>query len=127
MTCVANCLDDKYALAYNTSVTQTRKCTAMCPSSPIFLADEQNKKCVRKCANETYKFVNNTYRGCLDYCPPQVFSPTYSVDLFTDNTTWTCVSVCPSGYYAFTHPTISTIRNCVKICDMVGAVHYFAE
>ena len=60
-----------YALAYNTSVTKTRKCVSMCPSSPVFFADEQNKKCVLKCANLTYQFVNNTYRGCLEYCPAQ--------------------------------------------------------
>ena len=77
----------------------------MCPSTPVFYADEQNKKCVRKCANLTYQFVNNTYRGCLGSCPEQVFNGTHSVVLYRDNTTWKCVSVCPSGYYAFKHPT----------------------
>ena len=127
MTCVAVCPDDGYALAYNTTVTQTRKCVEMCPSSPAYLADEQNHKCVLTCANGTYKFINNTYRGCLDYCPQQVFNSSVSMDLYTDNTTWTCVSVCPFGYYAFKHPTNSTIRKCVPMCEIVDDVYYFAE
>ena len=127
MTCVPKCTNNYYTLAYNTTVTQTRKCTAMCPSSPPYYADEQIRKCVTKCANLTYRFVNNTYRGCLDFCPPQVYTATHIVDLFEDNTTWTCVSVCPEGYYAFKHPTDSKIRKCVLMCEIVAGVYYFAE
>lgn len=105
--CVENCASG-YALAYNTSTTKTRKCVSMCPSTPVLYADEQNKKCVTKCANLTYKFVDNTYRGCKDYCPVQVFNATHSVVLYRDNTTWSCVAVCPKGYYAFKHPTEAT-------------------
>lgn len=82
----------------------------MCPSTPALYADEQTKKCVSQCANLTYKFVNNTYRGCLDYCPQQVFDDDHAIDLFEDNTTWTCVSVCPIEYFAFKHPTNTTRR-----------------
>lgn len=82
----------------------------MCPSSPVFYADEQTRTCVRTCANTTYLFINNTYRGCLKSCPVQVFNASISVDLFADNTTWRCVAVCPQGYFAFKHPTIATVR-----------------
>ena len=99
----------------------------MCPSTPVLYADEQNKKCVPKCANLTYQFVNGTYRGCLSYCPPQVYNASHTVDLFRDNTTWKCVSVCPNGYYAFSDPDDNTIRDCVPICHMSGTDYYFAE
>jgi hypothetical protein len=86
MTCEYNCTSNYYALAWNGK----RICVSMCPSSPVFYADEQSRKCVLYCANQTYKFVNNTYRGCLDYCPPQIFNASLSIDLYADNTTWTC-------------------------------------
>lgn len=104
-----------------------RKCVAMCPSSPAYFADEQTKNCVLRCANETFKFVNNTYRGCLSYCPLQIFNATKNITLYEDNTTWTCVSVCPVGYYAFKHPNDITIRKCVKMCKIVDGVYYFAD
>lgn len=127
MSCVPLCSNNYYAVAYTTVVTSTRKCVAMCPSSPAYFADEQTRKCVLQCANLTYKFVNNTYRGCLDYCPPQVFNATHQVDLYADNTTWTCVSLCPQGYWSFKHPTIATIRKCVKMCEIVAGVYYYAD
>lgn len=111
MTCEYNCTSG-YGLVYG----NTRKCVDMCPSTPPYLADLQSLMCVEKCANGTYKFVNNTFRGCVFYCPPQVFNGTLSIDLFADNTTWTCVQVCPYGYYAFTHPSDATIRTCVRYC-----------
>lgn len=80
-----------------------------------------------KCANQTYKFVNNSYRGCLSYCPLQIFSATKNLTLYEDNTTWTCVAVCPLGYYAFKHPTNDQIRKCVKMCQIVNNVYYYAE
>ena len=54
----------------------------MCPASPVYFADEQTKKCVTKCANGTYKFVNNTYRGCLLHCPLQIFNVTVNLTLY---------------------------------------------
>jgi hypothetical protein len=99
----------------------------MCPSTPPYLADLQNGVCVTKCANDTYKFTNNTFRGCLYYCPPQVFNSSLIMNLFADNTTWSCVQTCPYGYYAFLHPTNATIRICVRYCPMVGSTYYFAE
>lgn len=99
----------------------------MCPTSPSFYADEQTKTCVTQCANQTYLFINNTYRGCLKVCPPQVYSGGLSVDLYADNTTWKCVSVCPQGYYAFKHPTNTSVRLCVKMCEVVAGTYYFAE
>ena len=95
MKCLELCTNNYYAVAYSNTVTQTRKCVAMCPSTPVLFADEQTRKCVSQCANLTYKFVNNTYRGCLSYCPPQVYTASHIVDLYEDNTTWTCVAVCP--------------------------------
>lgn len=99
----------------------------MCPSSPAYFADEQTKTCVLKCANLTFKFTNNTYRGCLSYCPLQILNATKNITLYEDNTTWTCVSVCPLGYYAFAHPTDTTIRKCVKMCQIIAGVYYFAD
>lgn len=83
--------------------------------------------CVSKCANGTYAFTNNSFRGCLTYCPPQVFNSSLQVDLFADNTTWTCVVVCPYGYYSFAHPNDSTIRLCVRVCKIVNNQYFFAE
>lgn len=99
----------------------------MCPSSPVYFADSFTKTCVLKCANLTYKFVNNTFRGCLSYCPEQIFNVTHSVTLYEDNETWNCVSVCPPGYYAFKHPSDTSIRKCVKMCQIVNSVYYFAD
>ena len=101
-------------------------CLSMCPSTPAYLADLQSGVCVLKCANNTYQYTNNTFRGCLDTCPPKVFTNGLSVDLYEDNTTWACVQVCPYGYYAFKHPSDTSIRECVKTCPMVGATYYFA-
>lgn len=91
------------------------------------LADLQNYLCVSKCANNTFAFINNTFRGCLDYCPPQVFNSSFQINLFADNTTWKCVAFCPYGYYSFVHPNNSTIRKCVQYCEMVGTIYYYAE
>lgn len=99
----------------------------MCPTKPPMLADLQSFTCVSKCANETFSFVNNSFRGCLDYCPPQVYSANLQVNLYADNTTWSCVVVCPYGYYAFAHPSNDKIRTCVKMCPMVGTTYYYAE
>lgn len=99
----------------------------MCPDNPPMLADLQSGMCVLKCANLTYEFSNNTFRGCLYVCPPQVFNASLQIDLFADNTTWTCVDVCPYGFYAFKHPTDNTIRTCVRMCPMVGTTYYYAE
>jgi hypothetical protein len=99
----------------------------MCPDNPPMLADLQNRLCVHKCANQTYEFANNTFRGCLYVCPPQVFDASLQIDLFADNTTWKCVDVCPYGFYAFKHPTDDTIRECVRMCPMVGTTYYYAE
>jgi hypothetical protein len=35
--------------------------------------------------------------------------------------------VCSYGYYAFKHPSDTTIRICVKYCQMVGSVYYYAD
>jgi ferredoxin-like protein FixX len=126
MTCVDTCSGLQYRLAYNNTVSTTRKCVAMCPSSPVFYADEQTRTCVTKCANETYLFFNNSYRGCVKVCPAQVYTTTHSVDLYADNTTWRCVSVCPLGYFALKHPTNTSIRLCVKMCEVIGGVYYFS-
>lgn len=90
------------------------------------LADMQSYHCVTKCANGTFAFINNTFRACLDYCPPQVYNATLQISLFADNTTWVCVVVCPYGYYAFSHPTDTNIRVCVLYCPIVSGTFYFA-
>lgn len=56
-----------------------------------------------------------------------MFNSITNVTLFEDNTTWTCVSVCPLGYFAFKHPTDDSIRKCVKDCKIVNTIYYFAE
>lgn len=99
----------------------------MCPSTPAYLADLENLMCVLTCANETYQFINNTFRGCLKICPQQVYNASLSDDLYADNTTWKCVKACPYGFYAFKHPSNSSIRQCVRTCLMVNSNYYFAE
>lgn len=99
----------------------------MCPSTPAYLADLDNLMCVMTCANYTYQFINNTFRGCLRVCPPQIYNNgALIVDLFADNTTWKCVKECPYGFYAFKHPSNTNIRQCVRTCPMVGLTYYFA-
>ena len=57
------------------------------PSSPVYYTDQQTRTCIKKCANTTYLFFNNSYRGCLKICPLQVYTSRNTVDLFADNTT----------------------------------------
>ena len=49
------------------------------------------------------------------------------MDLYADNTTWKCVGVCPLGYFALKHPTNTSIRVCVKMCEVIAGDYYFAE
>lgn len=37
------------------------------------------------------------------------------------------MAVCPLGYYAFKHPSNDTIRKCVRMCEIVAGVYYFAD
>ena len=121
-SCEYNCTNGYFALANSTR----RVCVSMCPSTPAYLADLDNMVCVLACANETYQFINNTFRGCLKVCPARIYNSSLSDDLYADNTTWKCVQFCPYGFYAFKHPSNSSIRLCVRICPMVNSQTYFA-
>lgn len=52
-------------------------------------------------------------------------------DTYADNTTWSCVTVCPEkeNLYSFKHPTDATIRTCVKTCPVLNSntLFYFAD
>ena len=63
---------------------------------------------------------------CLDFDDTAGLKKTY-IDLFEDNTTWTCVAVCPLGYFAFKHPTNTSYRKCVRMCHVISGVYYFAD
>ena len=119
--CEYNC-----TVGYGFVFGSRRVCLSVCPSNPPLLADLTNLICVSKCANGTFAFTNNTFRGCLDYCPPQIFNATLNTTLYEDNTTWTCVRECPYGYYSFAHPTDARIRKCVFDCPMVNSIYYYA-
>lgn len=62
-------------------------------------------------------------------CPQRVYSALYVVDLFADNSTWSCVPLCPAGkdLFNFKHPSNSSVRICVLTCPMVGSTYYFAD
>jgi hypothetical protein len=103
----------------------------VCPATPAYFGDQNIMRCVLTCPENTFSYYNNTYRLCVTYCPPQVYlgvNP-ITVNLFADNSTWTCVAVCPStpNYFAFTHPTITTIRTCVSTCPLIASTYYFAD
>jgi hypothetical protein len=59
--------------------------------------DLSNLRCVEACPRERYAFVNNTFRGCLEWCPERVYSADNVVDMFADNSTWKCVPQCPES------------------------------
>ena len=123
MICVDRCSNSQFAY------DPQRKCASICPSTPPYFGDYDTYRCVAQCPRETYSYADNTYRGCVDYCPQRVYTASLTVDLYADNTTWSCVPLCPEseGLYNFKHPTDTTIRKCVETCPMVGATYYFAE
>lgn len=119
MTCEKQCSNGWFAY------DGTRKCVQICPSTPAFFGNVDTFRCVATCPVARYKFVTNTERTCRPYCPAS-----YMGTLYADNTTWSCVAVCPEkqNLYAFKHPDDATVRTCVKTCPMVNdTVYYFSD
>ena len=107
----------------------------VCPSTPAYFGDQVTKRCLLACPENTFSFFNNTHRICVTYCPPRTFIGVTNtvVNLYADNSTWQCVTVCPStpNYFAFAHPSDTTIRTCVSTCPLVSVggtpTYYFAD
>ncbi len=81
-----------------------------------YYADYSIRQCVLECNNSLYIYKDDTTMQCVDQCPFGTFGD-YSnmtikkcridcpTDWYQDNSTWTCVTRCPTypSYYADLH------------------------
>ena len=100
-TCVTTCAG---SFAYEAS----QICVLVCPnvSGVLYYADPTTRKCSTSCTyNDTIKLIkNNANQTCVSQCNPSLFfdpftfncTPTCSNSYYSDNSTRTCVSICPA-------------------------------
>jgi hypothetical protein len=92
-----------------------RKCTTICPSTEPFsfwLDRACHSSCPYTGGKQYYKL--NTNMSCVDICPNVTEATIVAIPLFIDNATYSCITVCPSGYWGYTNS--AGTRSCVLNC-----------
>jgi hypothetical protein len=89
----------------------TTLCTAFCPVKIYSYGENRSRTCVPSC--EGYPgYADNYSRMCREYC-----QHTLPVETYIDYTTFSCVEICPQGYYAVNHSVPGeTINKCSQHC-----------
>jgi hypothetical protein len=123
--CVSTCPIDPIITYYYAANSTSSQCLAVCPG--VYLADPTTLTCINTlCPTLPSLFAfNNT---CISSCPATYYAHTVGRKCQTscngsylmDNSTWRCVTICPSNPSLFADWTTST---CVSYCPAT----YFAD
>jgi hypothetical protein len=104
-TCIAVCDIDYWG------DPTTTLCTPLCPVKIYSYGENVTRKCVTSCRDYT-GYADNHSRLCREYC-----QQTLPVQTYIDYTTYSCVQICPQGYWAVNHTAANaTINECTQRC-----------
>jgi hypothetical protein len=125
--CVAVCPSPHFGYSDAT----TRSCTNPCPTG--FFADNSTRVCVSKCPSVPAMFGYVPTRTCFEVCPfgyadmnnatrlcVAITECSPTLNLFADNSSKSCVSVCPTVPSTFGNPLN---RQCMSTCPSANNLY----